>query len=436
MTPTHPIRFPTVSLFLLTAFLVPAPDSGAFTYVTSVKNPSVVVHPAGYDGTGGELVVTLALHPDFAEMADEVDFSATQAAAIWSSLLIWDENLAPSIEIPEDGGTDFFGTLVHELGHMLGLGHPTLIPEGLELRRGRGKFSTASPGPNGRLDLDEGEDGLRGSADDQRGDDINAVFFKIEDNNPFTLPANGVFDSTTYSLDVEKLPPGHTWPIIGSREVASEIYSREHSENIMVSGGSLTRGQVRRGLTPDDVAGIRYAMSGLDEIQGTSDDYTLEVEYLGVSDEADVIIRFDLESGYAVAAIGTRPISGNHTAMGTNRHIRYNPNPPRNRKWYFPQPEPADHDAQTINPRAFSLNIATETGKRYGITWPTDTLAADEQASEIIVQHQGENRGALSRQLFLFDATDSQTEIKIAFPSTSPDLSQVKVFQLTAREAN
>lgn len=430
------IRFQFLPLFFPTALLFAVSDAEAFTYVTAAKDPEVVVHPTGYDGTGGELVITLGLHPDFEEMEDEVAFSAKHAVAIWTSLLLREENLAPSIEIPKIGGTDFFGTLIHEFGHTLGLAHPTLIPQGPISRGILGKFSTAAPGPNGKLDLDEGSDGLRGSADDERGDDINAVYFKIEDNNPFTLPANDVIDSTTYSREVEKLPSGHQSPIVSSREVALNVFSMENTEGMMVSGGSLIPGQVRRGLSADDIAGIRYAMSGVDEIQGTSDDYTLKLEYVGVSDDADVMIRFDKESGFASAAVGTRAISGNHKAMGRKRIINYNPNMAGNRRWYFPQPEPAEYETQAMKERAFGFTIKTAPGFRYGISWPAGALEEGEDASGIIVQHEGRNRGAMSGQLFLFDATESSTEIKIAFPSQAPDLSDVAVFKLIARPAN
>ncbi len=416
--------------------VIEARSALAFTYVTAAKDADVIVHPTGYTGRGGELTITLGLHPDFEEMEDEVAFTAEHIAAIWTSLLIWDENLEPSLEIPKLGGTDFFGTLIHEFGHTLGLAHPTLIPQGLNLPRGEGKFTTAEPGPNGKLDLDEGDDGLRGSSDDKRGDDVNAVFFKILDNNPYTLPEDGVFDSTTYSRKLEDLPEGDQSPAVSSREVARKVYSLEATEGMMVSGGSLIPGQVRRGLSADDIAGLRYAMSGLDEEQGTSDDYTLKVEYVGVDDDADVMIRFDMPQGYAAAFIGSKPLNETHKAMGMNRIINYNPNLPGNRKWFFPQPDPADCDANVINERAISLNIRTEPGVRYGISWPEDALKEEEEAGDIIVNWDGENRSPMSGKLFLFVAKGANTEIKIAFPSEAPDLDAMSAFKVIAREAN
>lgn len=416
--------------------LLQTKDASAFTYVLAKNEAEVIIHPTGYDGRGGELTITLGLHPDFAEMEDEIAFSAEHVAAIWTSLLVWEENLGPSMEIPKLGGTDFFGTLIHEFGHTLGLAHPTLTGAEANASGGRGKFTMATKGPNGKFDADESSDGLRGSADDERGDDINAVYFKKSDNNPFTLPESDIIDSTTYSRKLEDLPSGSKSPNVASREVANDIFSLPNSEAMIVGGGSLIPGQIRRGLGADDVAGIRYAMSGVDEIQGTSDDYTLKINYVGLSDSSDMIIRFDRPDGFAAAYVGAKPLSGNHRTMGKNRIINYNPNLPGNRDWYFPQPETADFESGSINERAFALRVATEPGARYGISWPDASLTEEEDPSEIIVQQNGENRSAMSSRLYLFVATESTTEIKVAFPSVAPNLDEVTAFKLTARKAN
>jgi hypothetical protein len=408
----------------------------AFTYVTSAKDAEVIVHPVGYEGRGGELVVTLGLHPDFRDFEDEVTFSAEHAVAIWNALLVWEENLEPSLEIPALGGTDFFGTLVHETGHTLGLGHPTHLTTGQEQRPSPGKFSFSQEGPNGKFDLDEGPDGIRGTSDDERGDDVNAVFFKKAENDPFTLPEDDIIDSTTYSRELEDLPSGHGSPAVPTREAAAALFSRPATEAMMVSGGSLVPGRVRRGLGVDDVAGIRYAMSGLDEIQGTADDYTIRLEWVGLSDDADIMTRFDLSEGYASAAVSVRSLSGNHRAMGKNRTINYNPNLSGNRAWYFPQPVPVESGSRVVNARALEFNMETKPGVRYGISWPLSALQKGEEASGIIVQLNGTNRSPMSGRLFLFVAEDTSTNLKIAFPSVAPELDEAAVFQLTARQAN
>ncbi|MEX2578354.1 MAG: hypothetical protein WD342_04785 [Verrucomicrobiales bacterium] len=152
------------------------------------------------------------------------------------------------------GGTDFFGTLIHEVGHTLGLAHSTLAATGPDARPGRGKFSSSQPGPNGKFDLDEGSDGIRGSSDDRRLDDVNAVYFKKADNDPFSLPEDDTIDSTTYSRELEDLPSGHLSPAIPTREAAEALHSRPATEAMMVGGGSLVPAWVRRGLGADDIA--------------------------------------------------------------------------------------------------------------------------------------------------------------------------------------
>jgi hypothetical protein len=64
--------------------------------------------------------------------------------------------------------------------------------------------------------------------------------------------------------------------------------------------------QAQRFLGHDDEAMLRLAMSGLDEIQGTADDYTLNVVSLGISDSPDCNINLsfnDDETGFAVCQV-------------------------------------------------------------------------------------------------------------------------------------
>lgn len=414
-------------------FCAMAPKGDGFTYVATHAGrvpPETIVHPMGYTGRGGALRITLGLHSDFRHLEEKVSFSARHAAAIWTHLLVQKENFEPSVEIPRLNGADFFGTLAHEVGHALGLAHPTEPTQGGA--PGKGKFATVRPGPNERLDLDAGDDGVRGSHDDRRADDINLVFFKRADNNPFTLPDSGVIDSTTYSRDIAHLPSGSIWVNVSSREVANEIFGLPSTEGLMVGGGSLIPGQVRRGLTADDVAGIRYAMSGLDEIAGTDDDYTVRIDYVGIDDDADILIRFDLEDGYAVTTIATVPISGRHAAMRRGRLIRYNPKLPGRRAWYFPQPEPVRATVDSINPQTVRLRMKTEPGRRYGATWPGSTRDPSDAAREVIVRHEGVNRSAMNERLFLFIAAGPDTELTLAFPSTAPDAIGFEAFELVA----
>ena len=407
----------------------------AFSYVMAGKRQpaDTIVHPAGYTGKENTLTITVALHSDFEELESDLEFTLTQAVEIWNDLLVASRSLSPSIEVPADGGTDIFGTMVHEIGHCLGLAHPALSPPPGTPTKGK-KYTASTAGPNGKFDLDPGPDGVGGTSDDERGDDVNLSYFKRADNNPFTLPEDGVFDSSTYSRDPGDLPSGSRFSTMGDRTVAvSEAFQLENIEALMVTGGSLKPGQVRRALGADDVAGIRYAMSGLDEIQGTSDDYTLKLEYIGVEDEADILIRFDGKSSYAAAQISARKIKDNHFAMIPGRIIGYNPEPPGNRFWIAPGPEKVSAAVAPINQRAVSLRFPTEKGKRYAVTWPARSLAADETPDQIIVRYEGENLTPVSGSLFFFIASASSSEVKIAFPSTAPGADAFQCLHITGK---
>ena len=75
----------------------------------------------------------------------------------------------------------------------------------------------------------------------------------------------------------------------------------------------------QRTLGADDLAGLLYAMAGIDEISGTADDYTLILTYAGLTNNADIVIDFDnAETGFAVSQSGGAFIASDHIAIVNN----------------------------------------------------------------------------------------------------------------------
>ena len=61
----------------------------------------------------------------------------------------------------------------------------------------------------------------------------------------------------------------------------------------MVNG--LQAGEAKRGLTWDDVDTLKYGQSGLDELASTTDDYQIQLSYVGITDSCDVRVTFETQ---------------------------------------------------------------------------------------------------------------------------------------------
>ena len=85
----------------------------------------------------------------------------------------------------------------------------------------------------------------------------------------------------------------------------------------------ISQGIRRRSLSHDDVAGLRFAMAGFDEMEGNRDDYTVDLRYIGVKTGADIMLSFngfDADSG---ARLGSTDVTGGPIeTVGENTHAR------------------------------------------------------------------------------------------------------------------
>jgi cysteine-rich repeat protein len=323
---------------LAAAALVIAPGgarAGAFIFAGEANGIDVVAHPVGYDGSGATLTVDVCIDPTSVN-ADEMEPAVQSAIATWNALAATTANLASGAanELASNE-VDFESVLLHELGHCIGLAHPNLASEaGVSPANADHTRSTA--GPDASYDLGAGVDGIEGSADDARGDDVNLHWFEIGVNDPFQSSAS-VFDGSTMSRLLSDLPGGATYAANGDRQVGAAL-GYAASEAVMQQGTSSDEAQ--RALVQDDVSTIRFAMSGIDEVQGNADDYGFGLAYVGRTSSCDIVIDFDeTQTGFAVCFVSGvflddpppgPPTSTDHVAI-TQGEIFFNPG----FNWFF-----------------------------------------------------------------------------------------------------
>lgn len=300
-------------------------QSGVFEFADEVHGVDTITHPVGYTGNGADLVITVGISP-LSLHIDAMEVPVRNVINTWNRLIPTTGNVLIESNGMLHNQFDFESVALHELGHCLGLGHPNLASES-GLSGDDRNFTKATRGANNNFDLNSGIDGVVGSSDDLRGDDVNLHWFHKESNNPFMLAQ--VIDITTYSQSLDDLPSGDQFVVNGDRAVA-ELMGFKNTEAVMQQG--ILSGETRRTLTADDIATLRLAMSGLDRLAGTSDDYTIELRYEGITDTADIIFEFDNQASFAACEITGNYIDleRRHIAI-TEGHISLN----TNFSWFF-----------------------------------------------------------------------------------------------------
>ncbi len=288
--------------------------------------PERIVHPSGYTGSGGTLQVSVCISPS-SESIPEMETSVENTIFTWNQLTSASPNLffGGANDIPA-GQVDYESTLVHEIGHCIGLAHPNAATES-GLSGADRNYTKAGNGLNGSLDIDAGTDGIRGSADDVRGDDVNVHWFN-PDNNPFELfePV----DTSNYSNDLSDLPGGDLFAANADRDVGASL-GFANSEAVMQQGAFFDEDQRQLGV--DDVAMIRLGQSGLDETQGTGDDYQLELVYGGVQSGCDITVQITGTS-FAFCQAGGSFVSPTHLRVSSATVQMASTS---NTSWYFNQ---------------------------------------------------------------------------------------------------
>ncbi|NNJ93768.1 MAG: hypothetical protein HKP57_03380 [Halobacteria archaeon] len=313
---------------LAALFFIPTiASAGAYIFAEN-NGANIILHPGGYFGMGGTLTVRVCIKPNTAN-ATAMEIPVQNNINIYNDLQPTTGNLVSggANNIPS-GTLDFESVLLHEIGHCLGMAHVNLASESYLTGDNR-NYTKSTDGNNNTYDLHPGADGYIGSSDDIRGDDINLHWFRKSNNNPFTI--DSPVDASTYSRNLADLPSGHTYAANGDRTVAG-LLGVPNTEAVMQQGTGYDEAQ--RMLAHDDVATLLLAASGIDETASTSDDYTINLEYGGISNSGgcDVQIAFDnSKTSLAVCEVSGSSIAGGDHWRIASANIYFN----NTASWFF-----------------------------------------------------------------------------------------------------
>lgn len=312
------------ALLSLVISIVPPSFPGTFEFAGEEHGINVITHPPGYRGIGTILTVMVGISPS-SPHAEEMVIPVQNIISTWNNLVPTVDNIANEGSNDSLFQFDFESVALHELGHCIGLGHPNLASES-GLNGSDRNFTHSTRGTDNQFNLDSGADSIIGSGDDLRSDDINLHWFRKSNNNPFSIATK--VDMTTYSREQSDLPPGSTFAANAARNVGA-LFGIHNTEAVMQQG--IFSGEAQRTLAADDVATAQLAMSGVDRLAGTADDYSLKLEFAGFTDNADIVFSFDdSRTSFSVCEISAESIEPSHFVV-TRGQIYFN----SNISWFF-----------------------------------------------------------------------------------------------------
>jgi len=315
-------------VFFTVVGLTPSVHAGAYIFAGEANGLDVITHPQGYFGTQTSLNVEVCISPssnvpDNATSLNDVAQSIRNNIDIWNQLqpivgnvLLGSNNDLGATEI------DFESVALHELGHCIGLAHVNAASES-GLGGSNQNYTKATNGMNNMFNINPGPDGVRGTFDDQRGDDDNLHWFRTDTNDPGALPLPVPVDAMTYDRDESMLPVGHDFAANLDRTVAGTLghpnTSTVKTEAVMQQGTFSNEDQRR--TSADGVATVLLAMSGFDETAGTADDYVINLSYGGISNASscDISLAFEPSASVGLAFCST---TGNFIVGFGSDHVR------------------------------------------------------------------------------------------------------------------
>ncbi|ASJ74559.1 hypothetical protein [Granulosicoccus antarcticus] len=304
----------------------------AGSYIFGNQLPGGLTYPSGYSGDGGALELKVCITPGTA-YANEMVRPVMNNIAIWNKQESTSSNLR-NMPLPSNS-IDFESVSLHEMGHCVGLGHPNM---GLtsSVSGSDTDFTQSNTGADSVYGFSAGVDNVIGSADDVRGDDVNLHYFNRDTNNPFA--ENRIVDASTYTRDETDLPVGDLFPANADRSVSSLSRYRSPFTEASMQQGTFGA-EIQRTLGHDDVSTLRYGRSGLDGVQGSADDYTVELVYGGISAAPDCDISVAMDSsktGVAVCSVSASLVAGDARIISAEIYFNTEVD------WYFNDSSPCN----------------------------------------------------------------------------------------------
>ena len=286
--------------------------AGSYIFGGDLGEEDFITHPKGYSGVGTHLTLSVCIAPSSVNSAQLVQ-PVKNVVETWNQLNPTSENLKlfGNNNIPGLSDYDWESVALHELGHCIGLAHPNIANQQGVIGNDQ-NYTATNKGIDGVFDFNDGADNIIGSADDLRDDDQNLHWFNKQLNNPFIL--SPPFDSSKYSVLIGDLPSGDDFAANADRDVGADL-GFNNTEAVMQQ--TTFNDEAQRTLGVDDVATIRYAMSGVDETAGTADDYTFRLVYGGITTGCDININHDSSSTFGFCSVGGFFINGSHLRIST-----------------------------------------------------------------------------------------------------------------------
>jgi len=381
--------------------------AGAFIFASD-GSPDVITHPSGYTGDGGSLVVSVCINPASANAAAMVPTVQNVVATFNAQLPTLDNLRSGSSNNIPSNHIDFESVALHEVGHCLGMAHPNAATES-GLPSNQRDYTRAGRGPNLAFNLNAGPDGIIGSHDDLRGDDVNLHWFRRSNNDPFTIAP--VVDVDTYGRDLASLPSGHAFAANPGRDVAAGL-GIASTEAVMQQLTYIDEAQ--RTLGHDDVATLRLAMAGLDRVAATSDDYTLSLAYAGLTTACDITINFSTATSLAQCGTTATYFNTNHLRI-TSASVLFNPN----FNWFFnplaaPTPTPTSTQTPTRTPTITPTRTPTTTPTDTPVPTPTPTRSTTSTATVTATRTHSPTATATSTPLPTHTATATPLPVSLS----------------------